>query len=329
MFRKIIIVVCFAFLANGIRGEVSDDTSSRSEQSVNTQNTDMASKVSKIVEEKYGLSVNESIIPSVNEGELMLQKMCEKNAGNDTFESAHTAVKSIKTCFEGIISFSELPSRIEAARPYGNLDQVFQGYCKRTDELKGCVNKFLIDVDPCLPDDQKASKYTIQNITESILKFACENEGDYIALFISEKGPQCISSKQPGIEKCIKKYLNDTKTFESYRESMNNMTDLNSVMNSASSEEEKQFSFSFELEQCRTAYKIRTCIVEELKTCKGSTPANVVESIFNLIQRSTTCSKYSRQEIDTDYSGANSIFKSMLSIIIPAVTILLARTLSS
>lgn len=41
--------------------------------------------------------------------------------------------------------------------------------------------KFLADVEPCLAENQKSSKYTIQNITEAILKFACEDEGDHIA----------------------------------------------------------------------------------------------------------------------------------------------------
>lgn len=41
--------------------------------------------------------------------------------------------------------------------------------------------KFLADVEPCLAENQKSSKYTVQNITEAILKFACEWEGDHIA----------------------------------------------------------------------------------------------------------------------------------------------------
>lgn len=50
-----------------------------------------------------------------------------------------------------------------------------------SDDLKGCVSKFLSEVEPCFSDSQKTSKYTIQNITENILRFACENEGDHIA----------------------------------------------------------------------------------------------------------------------------------------------------
>lgn len=62
----------------------------------------------------------------------------------------------------------------------------------RSDDLKGCVYKFLGEVEPCLAEGQKSSKYTLQNITEAILKFVCENEGDHIARKYPKKKKKII-----------------------------------------------------------------------------------------------------------------------------------------
>lgn len=57
---------------------------------------------------------------------------------------------------------------------------------RKTDDMKGCINKFLVEVEPCLAENQKSSKYTVQNITEAIMNFVCENEGDHIACKLFE-----------------------------------------------------------------------------------------------------------------------------------------------
>jgi hypothetical protein len=127
--------------------------------------------------------------------------------------------------------------------------------------------------------------------------------------------------------------MNETKTRSLYEEMINGSSNISSL-NSIGSEQEKPFSFTFELDQCRNFYQIRNCIIEELRTCSGSTPANVVESIFNLIQSSTTCRQFTQAQIDPNYNSASytggvSILQSMFSIIIPILTIMTARTFSS
>lgn len=76
-------------------------------------------------------------------------------------------------------------------------------------------------------------------------------------------------------------------------------------------------------------YGIRKCIIHELQNCTGSTPANVVESIFNLIQNSTSCRNFKREELDPGYNSGVSIYQSMFSIIIPALTVLFVRNFSN
>lgn len=79
----------------------------------------------------------------------------------------------------------------------------------------------------------------------------------------------------------------------------------------------------------RNVLETEKCIIRELQKCSGSTPANVVESVFKLIHNSTACSRFSMQELDPEYNTGVSIYQSMLTIIIPALTILLVRTFNS
>lgn len=73
-------------------------------------------------------------------------------------------------------------SRTKHRRRFGGINfTIFCSICRKTDAMKGCINTFLVEVDPCLAENQKSSKYTVQNISEAILKFVCENEGDHIA----------------------------------------------------------------------------------------------------------------------------------------------------
>lgn len=49
-------------------------------------------------------------------------------------------------------------------------------------------------------------------------------------------------------------------------------------------------------ENCRDMDKLETCIVQELETCKESTPANLVEALFRFVRKETPCIKYAKQK---------------------------------
>jgi len=70
-----------------------------------------------------------------------------------------------------------------------------------------------------------------------------------ITVFIAEKGPECITSKQAGIVSCIENGLNESKANrmnEKMKASENQ--DLKFELHTS---KENPFSFSFELKQCR------------------------------------------------------------------------------
>lgn len=69
----------------------------------------------------------------------------------------------------------------------------------------------------------------------------------YFSVFISEKGLECILSKQAGIKRCIQEKMPDNRTNDFFNE--RNMTDVDNF--NFTSEQEQIFSLAFELEHCR------------------------------------------------------------------------------
>ncbi len=242
----------------------------------------------------------ESKFGPIKRREEQLKAMCLKYGGEEALAKAETAMDNIRQCFAKLIDYSALPAKMNKMRPLGELDVVFKEYCQHTDEMKNCTYTFLVDIESCLSDTQKKNKHTLQNVAETILGFACEDEGDHVALFVSERGLECINETEEAIENCIKKYVNGSKWEDAgtEREKAPNADGLRNV-----SEVEDSLSLDFNRQQCEIGYKIRDCVIRELMACSSRTPANVLESILNLMLCSTSCAKYppdNRQECSND-----------------------------
>ncbi|XP_065200125.1 27 kDa hemolymph protein-like [Planococcus citri] len=321
------IVIGLFLLACNVRSEVSQDSPvEQIVKDIKESNTTGMDKITKLYKDYENLTLDVASVPSVRYGEDSLREECEKNGGNGTYEVALKAYQNMRKCFTGIVSFAELPAKIKKSKPYGELDTVFKEYCSKTLDIRRCVTTYLIAMVPCMDDRHKYIRFHAHEAIESIMDFVCENEGDHIALFMSEKGPECILSKQAGIKKCFDEKL--PKNGSRWKEDPINLSQFN-FANLTAEDEFKIKDLGFDLTQCRIAYQLRKCIVEELTTCSGSTPANVVDSMFNLVHTKSYCNKYKMQDIDPDYNGGTSLFTSLFSVILPALTVLLVRTFSS
>uniref|UniRef100_T1GRW5 Uncharacterized protein n=1 Tax=Megaselia scalaris TaxID=36166 RepID=T1GRW5_MEGSC len=124
-------------------------------------------------------------------------------------------------------------------------------------------------------------------IATSLLDFVCYKGGNQIALFIAEKGPECLNSTQEPIQNCV------NATFGKYQQ---NITDLSAKV----MDQENKVDFN-ELpklklgpELCSDIEEAEQCIVKELEKCSEITPANIVESLFRFIKKETECKNYGK-----------------------------------
>lgn len=81
-------------------------------------------------------------------------------------------------------------------------------YCRKRDIATACVENFTTTLNPCLEQDEINTKDTIVNVFKNILKFVCHKDGDQIALFIAEKGPECFAKSKDALLSCKDSLVN-------------------------------------------------------------------------------------------------------------------------
>ncbi|XP_075154735.1 27 kDa hemolymph protein [Haematobia irritans] len=234
-------------------------------------------------------------LSNINVNELQSQLPGELPKTNLTFEDAKTLIKdkcinqagekkgteaylkveestiTLAECLNGIINFTAIQQEIAVASPNGDLDSVFNKYCAKKPEAVACVEKFSDNLTPCLDEEERESQIVAMRIVKSLLNFVCHKDGDQIALFIAEKGPECLEANKDGIQNCI------NSTFSGYlpAEGIDNIKTLPKLV--------------IGMQQCDDIEQLESCIVKKLETCNDTTPANIAESMFRFIKNETIC----------------------------------------
>nr|BAN20856.1 conserved hypothetical protein [Riptortus pedestris] len=242
-------------------------------------------------------------LPEINEGEGMLQAKCLKNGGNESFTTALAARDNFQQCVAGLVDITALKKEINAAKPTGDLDTVFKKYCRKTPTLKGCIQDLLDGTANCLADTEQTQMTVFQNITDSLMNFICYKEGDRIALFIAEGGPECLTNKMESIQNCV----NST------------MTSAQANLNSKNISTDEIPEIAFDSEKCGYFTQVQKCVVQVLEDCSEPTPANIIGSLFDFVRKSTPCINYVKT------SGSNALVFSAMSFLVPLGAILLRK----
>ncbi|XP_022816089.1 27 kDa hemolymph protein-like [Spodoptera litura] len=194
----------------------------------------------------------------------ILREYCKKNNAEDKFEDVQNAGKVFIDCLKGLVNVETLQNEIEEAKPNGALDEVFKKYCAKTPQLKTCIQNLFDGMSPCLSNEAREKLPVAMNGTTQLIDFVCYKDGDRIALFIAEGGPQCFQSKANDIREC------GAKIKESF----------------PSIEAAKSLGLAG---TCGKWDEVTSCIVNKLETCETPTPGNMAESLFNFVRRATPC----------------------------------------
>ncbi|KAL0273144.1 UNVERIFIED_CONTAM: hypothetical protein PYX00_005888 [Menopon gallinae] len=227
-----------------------------------------------------------SKLPSQEDAEKIFAEKCRKNGGETAYQNASLAKNRTIECVKNLVDFEQLQVEMEEAKPSGDLDSVFKKYCRKSPDIIGCVEKFTTDFEPCLDEEERKSKNIVLNVTTQLIEFICHKEGDRIALFIAEGGPECLNASEKGIQECFQTI---------YKKHI---------------PQEDELSLSalppllFQAEQCEDFSKLQTCIVKELEKCKEPTPGNVIDSLFNYVRKVTPCFPKYEEAVQTRTSGA-------------------------
>ncbi|XP_038210359.1 27 kDa hemolymph protein-like [Zerene cesonia] len=193
-----------------------------------------------------------------------IKNTCTENGAADKIDQVEESIKNFVDCFKGLFNFETLKNEIEAAKPNGALDEVFKKYCAKSPQLKTCIHTLTEGVTPCLPANIRDNLGAGKNVSDQLIDFVCYKDGDRIALFIAEGGPECFQEKSGSLRECA------TKAREG-------ITGVESV---------KALSVD---EQCAKFDALSSCIVKALEECSTPTPGNMAESLLRYIRKGTPC----------------------------------------
>uniref|UniRef100_V5GLV5 Hemolymph protein n=1 Tax=Anoplophora glabripennis TaxID=217634 RepID=V5GLV5_ANOGL len=206
-------------------------------------------------------------VPDLDDFEAIKER-CEKKGGAGTYEKLKTAGEQAQSCIKDIIDVDKIKTEVEEAKKTGSMDEVFGKYCGKRPQIRECVKKVYDAVQPCLEENEKNALNVTGNIVRQISDFACYRDGDRIAMFVAEKGVECLNSRVESIKSCV----NQTLKFNPATFSPNSIPNL-----------------TIDKKKCDDLTTIQNCIVKDLEDhCSSTTPANVIDALFRFVKK-TAC----------------------------------------
>ncbi|XP_045534295.1 27 kDa hemolymph protein isoform X2 [Papilio machaon] len=212
---------------------------------------------------------NTQIQDAQNKTSKVIKEKCENNGGPDAFMNLEGAVQNFKTCVTDLINFSTLDEEIEKAKPDGRVDEVFKKYCDKRPVLLSCFHNLTDVMETCLSAEERQHVPPLLNMTHQLAEFICFKDGDRIALFIAEKGPECLKEKSGMINDCLNNTFSVTPSFDNIPDEIPEI--------------------KFGEKECNQLTKVQSCVVSALETCAVPTSANIVESLFKFARKSLPC----------------------------------------
>ncbi|KAK5644384.1 hypothetical protein RI129_005684 [Pyrocoelia pectoralis] len=193
---------------------------------------------------------------------------CIQNGGENAFKAVKKHAVDLQSYVVQNFEPAAIQQEIEEKRKTGSMDEVFKKYCDMRPEFFTYSHKLNDAIESCLTDSEKPVFKLGVNISESLMDFICEKDGDRVAMFIAEKGFECITSQQENLQKCTSDII--TK---------NTPTSFNAIP--ALTQVTK--------EQCNEYQTFQKCVVTTLEGCAEKTPANIVEAFFKFVYKLIQC----------------------------------------
>ncbi|XP_060663926.1 27 kDa glycoprotein [Drosophila nasuta] len=217
----------------------------------------------------------------------LLRQKCEKaNSGLPANQvdagklsgNIEQAAGQLFQCVSGLLNVTAMLDEVEDAKPKGDLDVVFERYCLRLPNMTQCLNDFNAALLPCLTREERNHNAMMKRIVGKLLDFVCFRNGDQIALFIAEQGPECFEEHKDNIGNCFQ------TNFGHYLPSELNVTKLELP------------ELVLDSKKCLDLHNFETCVLGHLEKCENITPSNIVESMFRYVRKETNCQQSINRE---------------------------------
>ena len=181
---------------------------------------------------------------------------------------------SAQRCVEQNLNVTEIQEDIAKHMENGDLDELFSGRCKTLPPvIYKCAEQQLAKLSTCLNETERAKDYPgyVMKGLRAAVKFLCYQDGERIAIFLGEKGQECVSAEptRDSVQKCLKAH---------------NLTEH-------VSDQFGSLTYGFTPDNCRRLFVSHDCVVNGLRLCEDSTPSNVVDSLLKAVEKELPCKR--------------------------------------
>ncbi|XP_063621256.1 27 kDa glycoprotein-like [Cydia splendana] len=183
-------------------------------------------------------------------------KLCTKSGAEDKVPQVLDAIENFEKCSVSLFKDEVLLEEVATAIRNNDLNGVFKKYCARTGRLAACTYSLIDSVGLCVAG---ADLPAAHNFIDQLLGFVCHNDGERIALFIQEGGPQCFQQNVGSLNGCAAKVLSEIDGVQPVKERCTNFDDLSK------------------------------CLVETVSTCSPAAPGDMMRALLAHVRQATPC----------------------------------------
>lgn len=224
------------------------------------------------------------------------EERCLLTGGEQVLDDYLFEQENLIYCMLKQFDLEELQTEMSAKKKTGDLDLVFKKYCRdHVPAARECLVDFLSVSALCLPEEDRPGLNITLAMVDSAIEFTCHNDGDRIALFISEEGVECVTAHQQDMLTCVRKSVPEAFSPMHRRRSHNSM-----------------HFYVFQKENCRKGDAIIECVEKSLLKCSDPTPSNLLHGLLQSMREVTPCS----------VNAAPSTYACFLSRFVPSLVLI-------
>jgi len=202
------------------------------------------------------------------------EERCLLTGGEQVLDDYLYEQENLIYCILKQFDLEELQTEMASKKKTGDLDLVFKKYCRsHVPAARECLVDFLSVSALCLTEQDRPGLNVSLAMVDSAIEFICHNDGDRVALFISEEGVECVTAHKDEMLSCVKKSVPEAFSPMHRRRNHNSM-----------------HFYVFQKENCRKGDAIIDCVEKTLLNCKDPTPSNLLHGLLQTMREVTPCS---------------------------------------
>ncbi|KAK9737564.1 Protein of unknown function (DUF1397) [Popillia japonica] len=217
--------------------------------------------------------------------QMLKQKCANVSGGDQVFNELENKAKSLQTFLVDTVNVTQVMLELEEAKKTGSMDEVFAKYCAKKPDVMTRLRDITETFKKCLLPDEQVSLERKLNLTEKMVHFLCEKDGDKLAMFIANGGEECLQSKAEGLQGCMNKSSGLLPT-----DSWNTMTLV-----------------QVDEKVCQEFPVVEECVVTVLEECKIKTPANIIGALFRYLRKNMDCAPQKEEVVSPDGRTLNAM----------------------